>query len=206
MKILLYAGGRTGSHSLSNYMCDELNYIFIHEETTDFDYKTSENFVYKRNLHDKEFNLESEKEFFDKIIILYRKDTLEQAVSGIYANLKHQWHHTKGTLDNFYEIDNKFYEENYSMVIQWKNDFDKMLEKILSYDNFFKISYEELFVEKTGKSRIDDYIGINGLESKFYNVNNKLRIKNNDADIIFLKKYILELENQVIKCKKKRLI
>ena len=195
MKILLYSGGRTGSQSLGRWICNELNYYFIHEENSEFDYKNSVDFVYKRNLHDKDFIFENERDFFDKIIILYRENTLDQAVSGVHALIKQQWHHEEGK-DAFYEISENFYEENYDTILIWKKDFDNELERIRQYENVLLISYEDIFEKNIGQKQIEDYLNITS-KTILTDPNNKLRKENLKSTLEFYRKYTIDLENKL---------
>ena len=76
MKILLISNGRTGSYSICKWLSNELNIKFITEKDYSLNYKVEDNFILKRTLSNNDFDLK-DIIFFNKIIILYRKNTLK---------------------------------------------------------------------------------------------------------------------------------
>jgi hypothetical protein len=86
MKILLLSEGRTGSYSVMDWLSLDLKLRIIGEQQP-CDYVNQDNMIVKRTLSNGDFNLEDIK-YFDKIIVLYREKTLQQAESSLWAILK----------------------------------------------------------------------------------------------------------------------
>ena len=159
MKILLISNGRTGSYSICNWLSKELNIKFITETDLHFNYKTDDNFIIKRTLFNNNFDLE-DITYFDKIIILYRKNTLKQSESNTYAILKNKWrHYSDYIIDGYYEIDEDFLIKNYKTIWGSKYQLDEEKNEMLNLKFGIKVSYEEIFEEEVGEKIILEYIG-----------------------------------------------
>lgn len=176
MKILLLCGGRVGSYSVAEWLSEELNLKFIVEQDYSIDYKIEDNIIVKRTIDNNDFDLK-DLNYFDKVIILYRKNTLKQSESNLYAILRNKWHHSSKTNeDGYYEINENFLIENHNNIWGSKYDLDIQKEKILGLDFGFKISYEEIFEDMIGQKLIENYIGF---ESKT-KLNPSLKLRSND--------------------------
>ena len=128
MKILLISNGRTGSYSICEWLSKELTVKFITEIEDSLNYKVEDNFILKRTLSNNDFDLK-DIIFFNKIIILYRKNTLKQSESNLYAILRKKWHHySNSIIDGYYEID----EDSFEDILQ-KYTEDKSL-KLSAYE------------------------------------------------------------------------
>ncbi len=172
MKILLLCGGRVGSYTIAEWLSKELTLTFITEMNDSINYKNMNNIILKRTLDNNNFNFEDIKHF-DKIIILYRKNTLEQSESNLFAILKNKWHHSKDTEDGYYEIDEKFLVENHDTIWLSKYHNDHENQRLLDLDFGFKITYEDIFEDLIGQKLIEDYIGF---KSKI-NLNPMLKLR-----------------------------
>ena len=133
MKILLISNGRTGSYSICEWLSKELNVKFITEIEDSLNYKVEDNFILKRTLSNNDFDLK-DIIFFNKIIILYRKNTLKQSESNLYAILRKKWHHySNSIIDGYYEIDEDFLINNHETIwnskYQLDNEKNKMAER-----------------------------------------------------------------------------
>lgn len=175
MKILLLSEGRTGSYSVMEWIQVDLKLQII-GETTPYDYINNDNIIVKRTLSNKDFDLDDVK-YFDKVIVLYREDTLSQAESSLWAVEKKSWHHSPGESDGFYETDDNFLIKNHRKIWDIKYGFDILLEKYKSLDFGLHISYEDIFERKISTKIIEDYIGFVASTSLTPSVN-KLRIFN----------------------------
>jgi hypothetical protein len=174
MKILLLCGGRVGSYTIAEWLSKELTLTFITEMNDSINYKNMDNIILKRTLDNNNFNFEDIKHF-DKIIILYRKNTLEQSESNLFAILKNKWHHSKDTEDGYYEIDEKFLVENHDTIWLSKYHNNHENQRLLDLDFGFKITYEDIFEDLIGQKLIEDYIGF---KSKI-NLNPMLKLRKN---------------------------
>lgn len=209
MKILLISNGRTGSYSICEWISKELNIKFITEIDDYFNYKVEDNFILKRTLSNNNFDLK-DIIYFDKIIVLYRENTLKQSESSLYAILKNKWHHTSDNiLDGYYEINEDFLIENHETIWNSKYQLDNEKNKMLNLKFGIKVSYEEIFEEEVGEKIISNYIDFNPkikLDTKLkmrketYHLSfnsyereiKKLSIKNN-----FLKNQCVELKTSI---------
>jgi hypothetical protein len=193
MKILILSEGRTGSHSLGDWLSKELLIPFIFEDLK-FNYEKNESFIHKIYYNPKielvDFNI------FDKIIVLYRENTFEQAISSVYSIKTGKYRHSKDKLDGYYNITKEFCVENYSYIsdlIETLNDNNSRLKGL---NSGLKMSYEEIFIDKVGQQKIEDYIGfkakINIVNPKF-----KLREINEEMDL-YLKNLIKKNKKKLI--------
>jgi len=158
MKILLITNGRTGSYSICKWLSKELNIKFITETDLHFNYKTEDNFIIKRTLFNNNFDLE-DITYFDKIIILYRKNTLKQSESNTYAIFKNKWHHYSDyIIDGYYETDEDFLIKNHKTIWESKYQLDEEKNEMLNLKFGIKVSYEEIFEEEVGEKIILEYI------------------------------------------------
>jgi hypothetical protein len=176
MKILLISNGRTGSYSICEWLSKELNVKFITEIEDSLNYKVEDNFILKRTLSNNDFDLK-DIIFFNKIIILYRKNTLKQSESNLYAILRKKWHHySNSIIDGYYEIDEDFLINNHETIWNSKYQLDNEKNKMLNLKFGFKISYEEIFEDKIGQKLISDYVGFTPIT----NLDFKLKMRTND--------------------------
>lgn len=176
MKILLLSGGRVGSYAVAEWLSKELNLVFFNEIDHSIDYKNTDNIIVKRTISNNDFNFD-DVVYFDKIIKLYRKNTLKQAESNLYAIRNKKWHHTSETeRDGFYEIDEDFLIKNDKEIWITKNFIDEENEELFKLNFGFEISYEEIFETFIGEKLIEDYIGFKS--SRKIDVSLRLRKEN----------------------------
>jgi hypothetical protein len=197
MKILLLSEGRTGSYSIMEWLQESLNLTIV-GETDEFDYINNNNFIIKRTLSNENFNLDDVK-YFDKIIILYREDTLEQSESSIYAIQKQRWHHDNHEKNNaFYELDETFLINNREEIWKVKYYYDYLNELYKNINVGIKITYEEIFIKKEGQEILENYIDFKSSTS-LYIEKNKLRKINPIITINFLRKEVDFLNDEIKK-------
>ena len=175
MKILLLSEGRTGSYSVMDWISLDLKLHIIYE-LQECDYVNRDNIIVKRTLTNNDFILDDVK-YFDKIIILYREDTLQQSESSLWAILKKKWHHSFDKKDGFYSIDENYLIENHEEIWDKKYQSDKILMSYKSLDFGLKISYEDIFINGIGQKILEDYIGFTSTTTLALS-SNKLRIYN----------------------------
>jgi len=191
MKILIYTGYRTGSNSFGERLSIELNLPYHHEPFNkiitipsmvidkilleekislgkNISIEETEDCIIKVSPSDG-FNYEELKKLFDKIIVLYRENTKEQAESMLWANAKQLWHHVR--------VNDKFISAHYIIPTDWLNInaeeielWDVKLQKeneiLKSLTDCLHITYEELYYSDEGIKKIEDYIGFKS-KSKF---------------------------------------
>lgn len=198
MKILLLSEGRTGSHSIMEWINKNLNLKIISEtnEFDDFDYINNDDFIIKKPISNKNFNLDDVK-YFNKIIVLYREDTLKQSESNVYSILKKKWHHDNLEKNNgFYELDEEFLKKNRKKIWDGKYSFDD-LNKIYKKINVgIKITYEDIFIKKIGQEILENYLDFKAKEP-LCDEHNKLRKENLNVTLNFLKNEIDLLKNEI---------
>jgi LPS sulfotransferase NodH len=173
MKILLYTGYRTGSKSLGKWLGIELGMPYYHEYYNQQDEKKWEYFK-KINLNkindyiikispNDGFNFDEIVNEFDKIILLYREDTLAQAQSMVWAKANEIYHNTY--VDNkftyaHYTINDKFLIDNSEKIDYIKNLYDNEVNFLKSKNKGLLISYEELYIHNTGIKKLEEYLNI----------------------------------------------
>jgi hypothetical protein len=160
MKILLISLPRTGSTSLLIKISNEENLISISEPFNDvngnlekygnYDWGNVDNICVKTHINHKDnsFYLEFIK-FFDKVILLSRKNLIECAESLSYANHynifsdKYIWHKTPNL------------EKNINLIIKY-NDYLNELSKLINVNVTY---YEDIFdINSNQKLRIVNQI------------------------------------------------
>jgi uncharacterized protein YxjI len=203
MKILLLCEGRVGSYSLMNWIKSNNDNLKIVGELEHFDHTKDLDVIVKRSLSNDEFNLkdnfnENTHKFYDKIIILYRENTLEQSESSIWAQNKKNWHPNKK-----YVIDIDFLKENHNDIWELKYRMDELLTIYKSFNYGFKISYEDIFENRIGQKLIEDYLGFKS-NTPIENSAIKLRINNElttieslHREIKILKKKLFEVSEEL---------
>lgn len=133
--------------------------------------KIEQNFITKISHGD---GIEYEKlvKYFDKIIVIYRENTLEQAESMVWSLHKDVWHqNTYNT--NFYEIDENFLKSYNQEILDTKSSMDTDTEMYKNLENCLHITYEEFFYSDNGIKKIEEYLGIKTKTKP--NSRNKLR-------------------------------
>ena len=182
MVITILAEQRSGSTNLANW------FYFNKKFTTLFEPITSPGLKWFKNGEDPslwKYNTEHllikeiyrpEIDFSDlikisnKIIILYRENTIEQKESWLNASKTNNWDRNWVYKEELIKNEDSSY-------------FDKiksgMKDNYLSSD-YFKISYEELYYNN-GFQRILDYLGIQELKNEGFPCGQKLR-KNKEAN------------------------
>lgn len=195
MKILLISNGRTGSYSICEWLSKELNIKFITEIDNFLDYKVEDNFILKRTLSNNDFDLEDIKHF-DKIIVLYRKNTLKQSESNLYAILKNKWHHYSDDItDGYYEIDEDFFIKNHETIWNSKYQLDEEKNVMLNLKFGIKVSYEEIFEEEVGEKIILNYLDFNPK----IKLNSKLKMRKESPQQYTINSYEREYKRLLIR-------
>jgi len=195
MKILLISNGRTGSYSICEWLSKELNIKFITEIDNSLDYKVEDNFILKRTLSNNHFDLEDIKHF-DKIIILYRKNTLKQSESNLYAILKNKWHHYSDYItDGYYEIDEDFLIKNHETIWNSKYQLDEEKNEMLNLKFGIKVSYEEIFEDEVGEKIILNYLDF----SPKIKLNTKLKMRKESPQQYAINSYEREYKRLLIR-------
>jgi hypothetical protein len=115
-------------------------------------------------------------EISDKIVLLYRKNTLEQMESWLNASETSKWYIKWKT--NSLNISNKQAKMAYfnDMKESFKTDY-------LDNDSFFKISYEELYYNDGFESLLN-YLNIDDLDDLEFPYGEKLRIDSKPDKLI----------------------
>lgn len=168
MKILIYTTHRTGSTSLaellmSHYVCD------YHRGSLLF--PPPENIIIK--ITPSEFRYEVIQGYFDKIIVLIRENTHEQAESRVYADLVEK-KFTPYTIEKQFLIDNKSKIDEMEQLIIRENNYLK------ECDDCLILTYDELYNSPNGMIRMEDY-----LETKFsFRINNSKKYRDNRKTLI----------------------
>jgi hypothetical protein len=109
------------------------------------------------------------KDKFDKVIILWREDALQQAQSYAYAaleNSQEHWH------DTYVYSSKEVPEEDVQKYVKWFQDRYKEVEDI----DDFKTTYEKIYTTGEDLDRLDQHVEITGKSYRFIlDKNNKYR-------------------------------
>ena len=179
MRVAIYAQARSGSTALYMYVRKSLKYKGILEpyspkfpnRFTEEEIWEKDNVVVKFLIRDN--NIAKRIPLaFDKVIYLTRSNDLEGAESLARAQSKDEWHKRY-----FYNKSN-FEKKHINKLKEYRNTHKKFIQ---SQGNF-QITYEEIYYEKVGIPKINDYIGIKTNEYiHLLDVKNKYRVNKADA-------------------------
>jgi hypothetical protein len=167
MRILIYALPRTGSNNLTHYIANSLHYKEIIEpyneqrfwdkDLTEFDIWERDNVVVKMMFGQGGNWHKDIKSKFDKVVVLYRENTVEQAESYAHATKSTDWHAP-------YEYDSaKVTEEDYLEAHKIFKDRIQEVQKL----NEFTVKYEDVYLSGIDRDRLDEYIGITNKSFRF---------------------------------------
>ena len=205
MKILIYSEGRVGSHSLGRWLSQNLSMPFI-AESEEFDYENNDNFIRKIYFYPKhgsntyqQWLVEKKPvkfECFDKVIRLYRENTLDQSISYLQRIDTQQFHYSENKFDAYYELTKEFCDKYYPEIYRTIKMLNRHNEELKNLGVGLLLSYEEIFLENTGQKKIEEYIGFES-KSNLYDPRHKLRVKNEQIDLYLDK--LLENYRQNIK-------
>lgn len=179
MRILIYALPRTGSTNLAYYLAESLKCLVavepFHEdrtwqkELTDFDIWERKDVVVKTMWGQGNYLYSDLKNKFDRVIILWREDTLQQAESYAFASLdetKRHWH------DPYKFTDRKVVQEDIAKYLTW---FENRYKEVEDIDDF-KTTYERIYQTGEDLDRLDSHVGITGKNYRFIlDKNNRYR-------------------------------
>ena len=189
MKILIYSEGRVGSHSLGRWLSQNLSMQFV-AESMEFDYENNDNFIRKIYFYpngsttNQQWLVEKKPvkfECFDKIIRLYRENTLDQAISYLQRIDTQRFHYSEDKFDAYYELTKEFCDKYYPEIFRTIKMLNRNNEELKNLEVGSLLSYEEIFLENTGQKKIEEYIGFNS-KTNLYDPRHKLRVKNEEID------------------------
>jgi hypothetical protein len=152
MKILIIALPRTGSTSLLKKISKDRNLKSFFEPfdgTNRVMYNNEDNSVVKTIICHHPNNFELSKEF-DKVILLTRKNVLENVESHSYSTYFSKTKNYNSNKEYFYEkAPDDLFELCYNNVIKWNNDLKELSTKLN-----IPITYYEDIYDPTDKSRL----------------------------------------------------
>jgi hypothetical protein len=189
MKILIYSEGRVGSHSLGRWLSQNLSMQFV-AESMEFDYENNDNFIRKIYFYpngsttNQQWLVEKKPvkfECFDKIIRLYRENTLDQAISYLQRIDTQRFHYSEDKFDAYYELTKEFCDKYYPEIYRTIKMLNRNNEELKNLGVGLLLSYEEIFLENTGQKKIEEYIGFES-KTNLYDPRHKLRVKNEEID------------------------
>lgn len=176
MVILLLCEPRSGSTNLANwfYFHKEFTTLYLPSDPKskwyksippiDYLYSTKHLFIKEDYYPHKDYS--GFIGIADKLICLYRENSVEQIESWVNAKLSNNW-------DGNWSPTSSMYDSNQSdYFIELKKSFK---ESYLDKDNF-KISYEELYYNN-GLQRILEYLNIDGLVNVNFPYGSKYRVE-----------------------------
>lgn len=175
MRILIYSTQRCGSTAVMNWVSKELNLTPVFEPFIpcgEEDYRRyNDNWrndleafnrlkhIVAKVIH---YNLDElihkdniERDFFskfDKVVVLYRENIRDQAESLLIASKR------KISFGE-YNLKKELSDLNPDHIEETSNIMLEQTESLLSYNNCFKISYEDIFIRKD-YNKLIEYLGI----------------------------------------------
>ena len=183
MRILIIAQSRTGSTVFSKWLSKELNYYWLNEPfnsniKSEIDKIFTEknivckicvkeiesNFIGRQNIKIKNIN-DLLLLTWDKIFVLTRNDSYDQAISKVWASLNNKWHSNYEITDKWAHANKKHIEKCYEELV-----FEK---KQINLINSTQITYEGIYETGYDLQKVCSMIGINKM-----NYFNDLSLKN----------------------------
>jgi hypothetical protein len=190
MKILIYSEGRVGSHSLGRWLSQNLGMSFI-AESMEFDYENNDNFIRKIYFYPKhstnttqQWSVEKNPvkfECFDKVIRVYRENTLDQSISNLQRIDTQRFHYSENKCDAYYELTKEFCDKYHPEIFRTIKMSNRNNEELKNLGVGLLLSYEEIFLENTGQKKIEEYLGFKS-QTDIYDPRHKLRVKNEQID------------------------
>jgi len=185
MVITILAEPRSGSTNLANWFYFQKNFTLLFEPITSpkwqwykhgvspklWEYKTPHLLVKEIFKPGEDFS--ELIEISDKVIILYRENTIEQTESWLNANKTNNWDKAWVFKKDLIKDEDAWYFNELKKGIK-ENYLDK---------NYFNISYEELYYNN-GFQKVLDYLNMDELENKNFPYGEKYRINNTTNKLI----------------------
>jgi hypothetical protein len=160
-------------------------------ESMEFDYENNDNFIRKIYFYPKHGTNTSQQWFveknpvkfecFDKVIRLYRENTLDQSISYLQTIDTQRFHHSENKFDAYYELTKEFCDKYYPEIYRTIKMSNRNNEELKNLGVGLLLSYEEIFLENTGQKKIEEYIGFES-KTNLYDPRHKLRVKNEEID------------------------
>ena len=159
-------------------------------ESMEFDYENNDNFIRKIYFYpngsttSQQWLVEKKPvkfECFDKIICLYRENTLDQAISYLQTRDTQRFHHSENKFDAYYELTKEFCDKYYPEIFRIIKMSNRNNEELKNLGVGLLLSYEEMFLENTGQKKIEEYIGFES-KTNLCDPRHKLRVKNEEID------------------------
>jgi len=187
MFITIIAEPRSGSTNLAKWFTRYKNFTVLQEPTNkeSVNYKKGEpitNWTYNtehfliKEIYLPDTDLTELINLSDKVILLYRENDIEQLESWLVATETKNW--VLEWVTNRIKITNQEDKEKYfySLKNGFKNEY-------LNNDNFFKISYEELYYNN-GIEKVINYLNIDYIKNKDFPYGKKYKIIQNTNKLI----------------------
>jgi len=155
MRVLVLSHTRCGSTTLCKWISKELN---IELDETPYHEKTFYSVFEKTNIIRKivaeEYIPQNDvMNKFDRIICMSRENIIDSSISFIVANKTNVWH-------DKYEITNEWIIDNKNIIIETAHKYEH-LKNHLKNKNLFKITYENIYINKTDINKVINYLNIN---------------------------------------------
>lgn len=178
MVITILAEPRSGGTNLANWFMHNKEFTILYEPITSPDKAWYKNgispklWVYKtphiliKETYDTTYDFSELIEMSDKLIILYREDTIEQTQSWLNSvktnNWDKQWVFNENIIKN----------EDATYFLNLKNE----LKSKYVNNQYFNISYEELYY-KNGFQKVVDYINLDSIKNENFPYGQKYRLE-----------------------------
>lgn len=181
MKILILSHTRCGSTTLCKWLSKELN---IDLDESPYDFETfnlvfESNNIIRKIVVEEYYPTKEEINKFDRVICLSRNNSVDSAISFVYADNKKKWHIE-------YEITKEWIDENKNNILKEILKYDDLKIRLKEFKGIH-VSYDDIYIKKTAINKILEYIGIESpTHLDMLNYDKKYRKDDN----VFIKKYI----------------
>lgn len=174
MKILVLSHTRCGSTTLCKWISKELSFDLdespYNSET--FNSVFDGNNIIRKIVVEEYYPSNSDINKFDKVIYLSRDNSVDAAISFIFANRTDIWH-------NSYEVTDEWIQQNKTILLKCANNYEVMKSRLKSYRGFHT-TYENIFINKQDIASILAYLNIEkAIHLNYLEINKKYRKDNN---------------------------
>lgn len=187
MIITILAEPRSGSTNLANWFSLNKKFTVFYEplnigmkkfneykgDSSPKVWKYNTTHLLIKEIYTPDKNVKELIEISDKLIILYRENTLEQTQSWLNAIKTNNWSHPWAYNAEFIKNENPSYF----------NEIKKGIKENYLNNDYFNISYEELYYNN-GFQKILNYLNIDNLENKDFPYGSKYRVERNMKSLI----------------------
>jgi LPS sulfotransferase NodH len=154
MKILVLSHTRCGSTTLCKWISKELGYELDETpyERKYFNEVFEKDNIIRKIVVEEYFPTKKEINKFDKVICLSRDNSIDSAISFVYANTIGKWHIE-------YKITEEWINENKNEILKQIFKYDSLKIRLKAFEGIH-ITYDGVYIKKTAINEILKYVEI----------------------------------------------